>query len=337
MATQDTMPDRYPTRDKFFAFRFCRLLAKTASAQELGPDVCWLLTVIAMQEDAKRYKGAVTYYNDQLAPLCGFSEKSLMRARNTAIDSGWLHYTAGGNRKAGRYWCLIPNHLDDIPDTQMDESAESSTDKFTVEREVELSSVVKFAVERAVELLSSTDKFTVEPSSVVKFTVEREVERQLNGISSYPYPNPIPKEESLSPPSAAQTAPKDDSPDGPGFDESDRPDNAALRADAAELLIMWQNLDGVRPYPYPELSRHLQERLRDARNWREALTRFPLPCCRDGPEGTWKPDLTWFLEPGNIEKVLSGRYDFQPDAKRRAGKSRKTYAKFDGNQPTGEF
>jgi hypothetical protein len=116
------MPD-YPARESFFAHRFVRLLTKTAAAQELGPEVTWLLTVVAHQEDAKRYCGAVTYWNEQLMPLCGFRSKGrLVRVREAAVRSGWLHYETGGRTQPGRYWCLVPNGYDSLPDGPCDES-----------------------------------------------------------------------------------------------------------------------------------------------------------------------------------------------------------------------
>lgn len=113
----------YPQRGGFFAHKFVRLLTKTAAAQELGPEVTWLLTVIAHQEDAKRYSGPVTYWNEQLMPLCGFRSRGrLQRARQSAVDYGWLHYETGGRTQPGRYWCLVPTEFEQLPDGPCDES-----------------------------------------------------------------------------------------------------------------------------------------------------------------------------------------------------------------------
>jgi hypothetical protein len=93
-------------------------------AQDIGPEACWLLTVIVHQEDAKRYRGAVTYYNEQLMPLCGFSSAGrLIRARDKAVEAGWLHYQPGYKGKPGIYWCIIPGDCESIPDTPMDEDS----------------------------------------------------------------------------------------------------------------------------------------------------------------------------------------------------------------------
>jgi len=84
-----------------------------------------MLTVIAHQEDVKRYKGAVTYYNEQLMPLCGFGgRKRLVLARNKAVVAGWLEYQQGKKGKPGLYWTVIPPQYQDLPDTPMDESSD---------------------------------------------------------------------------------------------------------------------------------------------------------------------------------------------------------------------
>lgn len=97
----------YPQRDKFFSHKFVRQLAKMCVANELGTDVFTLLVIVAHTEDAKRYQGPVSWYNEQLLPICGLRNvKALDRARTTAVEAGWLHYEPGGKSKPGRYWVL---------------------------------------------------------------------------------------------------------------------------------------------------------------------------------------------------------------------------------------
>ena len=120
--TVDT--SRYPTRERFFAHRFCRLLAKTCAAQELGSLTCWLLTVIAHTEDAKRYTGGVTFFNEQLMPLLGIRKwATLAKIRKAAVDAGWLHFQSRGSRKPGVYWVTIPADVADLPDSPVDETS----------------------------------------------------------------------------------------------------------------------------------------------------------------------------------------------------------------------
>lgn len=122
------MPE-YPKRGNHFAHRFTRMLTKTAVAQELGPQVCFLLTVIAHQEDAKRYTGAVTFWNEQLMPLVGTAKwRTLDRFRKVAVEAGWLYYENRGKRKPGVYWVLIPAWAEPLTDAPVDEGISPQMD-----------------------------------------------------------------------------------------------------------------------------------------------------------------------------------------------------------------
>ena len=113
----------YPKRDAYFSHRFVRLLTKTAMAQVIGSNACWLLSIVVHQEDSKRYKEAVTYWNDQLQNICGFGSRGvLVRARDKAVEAGWLHYEPGGKGKVGKYWVIIPEHYKDLSDDPSDEN-----------------------------------------------------------------------------------------------------------------------------------------------------------------------------------------------------------------------
>jgi hypothetical protein len=99
-------------------------MAKVCLANEIGPEACWLLTIIAHTEDAKGYRGPVTYFNEQLFPLVGLgSVSSLLRAREKCVRSGWLHHDGGSKGRAARYWVVVPPHCDGIPDSATDEKA----------------------------------------------------------------------------------------------------------------------------------------------------------------------------------------------------------------------
>jgi hypothetical protein len=107
----------YPKREQFFVNKFARLIGRMCVANEIGSDACFLLLTIAHTEDAKRYRAPVTYFNEQLFPVCGFgSVKALDRARQRAIDAGWLCYQSGGKGKAGKYYVTIPERYESIPD-----------------------------------------------------------------------------------------------------------------------------------------------------------------------------------------------------------------------------
>ena len=120
-----TTPVKYPKRPQHFAYKFFRLMAKTTLANEIGPDACFFLGVIAMTEDAKRYRGPVGFYNAQLLPIAGIgSIPALIRVRDRCVNAGWLHYTPGGNRRAATYFVTIPPDVEGVKDGPIDEGGD---------------------------------------------------------------------------------------------------------------------------------------------------------------------------------------------------------------------
>jgi len=116
----------YPEkRERFFAQRCLRAFVKTSAAQDLGADGLALLTVIVTQEDAKRYRGPVTFYNDQLMSVLGIRKWDRLDAvRKRLIDAGWLVYIpppSGRRGRPGQYWGQIPASVADIDDGPIDE------------------------------------------------------------------------------------------------------------------------------------------------------------------------------------------------------------------------
>jgi hypothetical protein len=91
-------------------------MARACLALRTGPETCWLLAIIAMTEDAKRYSGPVSFFNADLAAQIGVSISSLGRWRSRAVESGWLHYEPSVRRRAGVYWVMIPPEEQSKPD-----------------------------------------------------------------------------------------------------------------------------------------------------------------------------------------------------------------------------
>ncbi|HEX3152962.1 MAG TPA: hypothetical protein VHR66_33125 [Gemmataceae bacterium] len=121
----------YPRREKFFSHRFIRLIARVCLANELGPEVCWLLAIVANTEDVAGYKRAVTFFNLQLASLVGVgSASSLERFRKKAIAAGWLHYEPGRRHMAGKYWVMIPPGYETVKDGAFDHNPDDYQNRF---------------------------------------------------------------------------------------------------------------------------------------------------------------------------------------------------------------
>lgn len=163
----------YPKREKFFSQKFIRILTKSAAAQYLGPNACWMLAVIACQEDAKRYLGPVTYYYEQLMPLCGFrSRKQLRTAIESAEKHGWLKYNPGSKGVPGEFFVAIPI-------TGIDASG---CDEFSSESELQTELQTRFSSE-----------------SELKAELQRDTKRNCKGNTSLPIPIPNPNTGDSSP------------------------------------------------------------------------------------------------------------------------------------------
>ncbi len=136
MGSSSAMSDPRPP---YFAMRVLRLATKTALAQHCGTDVLALLCVIAVTEDARRYRGPVAFWNDQLLTLLGFGKwDRLDRARKAAVKAGWLLYEPGGRHKVGLYRVVIPADLQGISDTAVDEGSTPESGYQEGERQREL-------------------------------------------------------------------------------------------------------------------------------------------------------------------------------------------------------
>lgn len=155
-----------PVKPSYFSQKVIRLLTKTASALELGPSVCWMLSVIVSQEDAIYYREPAKFYYGQLMPLCGFnSPKQLRAAIQRAIDFGWLCYTPGAKGRPCYFSVCIPEKYAKVEPTGCDES------EFTSESE------------------AKTETNVID--SLPNRTSKGERKRKRKGHASIPNPNPI--------------------------------------------------------------------------------------------------------------------------------------------------
>jgi hypothetical protein len=90
-------------------------------ARELGTDVFALLATIVHAEDATGYQKPIAYFNDDLAELCGLSLATMKRARERAVEAGWLIYETGAKGRAARYYVQIPAWVGEFGESQGEE------------------------------------------------------------------------------------------------------------------------------------------------------------------------------------------------------------------------
>jgi hypothetical protein len=190
----------YPKREPFHAHRLTRALMKTCAAQTIGQSATLLVICIAHTEDAAFYRRAVTFYDSQLMSLVGIASwRALNRARQSAVNGGWLHFAPGGNRKPGVYWTLIPAAIGGLDDLPSDEGSDCAAQVDGIDSES-----------------STTCAAQAESNSTcaaqVGAQVERASARRSNGSTSYPNPIPIPHH----PPADSNGAAQVDSENGGG-------------------------------------------------------------------------------------------------------------------------
>jgi hypothetical protein len=259
----------YPARQPYFAHKFARLLVKTCAAQEIGTGGCWLLTTIVHTEDAARYRRAVTWRNEQLAPVLGMSPATLVRVRQQCIDEGWLHYEPGVKRKPGKYWVTIPPDAIGIDDNPTDEGA---------------------------------DTYTSSNLNGIRTECESESERYPDGIrTEFEYPSTLTLPSDPAPetsPDREARAPAD------GMDEEIQ--DVVNLWNAVPGITTCRKLTERRR---AALRKRLADPdwHSNWRNGIERIGKSSF-CMGAGQRG-WRARFDWFVEPDTLNKILEGQYD----------------------------
>lgn len=97
-------------RGGLWAWDVVKLMLKLRIAKRIGSSNAVLIIMhVAAGEHREDYLAPPAFFNQELMDACGLSdEKSFIRARTLAIESGWLNYQKGDIRLAGLYWVTIP-------------------------------------------------------------------------------------------------------------------------------------------------------------------------------------------------------------------------------------
>jgi hypothetical protein len=111
---------------KIFALEAIRTMTKGAAGMSIGSDAFLLSCVIVTQQDSIQYRRPVSNWNHTLCDILGFNQKQLFRARDRAIEAGWLQYTPGRKSVAGNYMVTIPEHAKDCDGTICEEITEEA-------------------------------------------------------------------------------------------------------------------------------------------------------------------------------------------------------------------
>lgn len=297
------MAAAYPKREKYFAHRFVRLTHKECLAQRIGTDAAFLLSVIAFQEDACRYKRPVSFYTNQLLPICGFAKwDRLDRARKAAVEAGWLSYEEGGHRKPGTYFVTIPEGLEDTPDTAIDEGDETVFDTRKGNQKQEIrhpETDTKTGInEESISLSGYQQGY--------QSGVNRGINRVSRGGTTIPIPNPFPFPEGERERGSPPLEVSENEPDlGQGPFPLPSPELIQ------EVLDTWNACPNVNKSKFLTEPRRrlLMTRLRDpnfANHWREVLAKIASSeFFADG----YRPGFDFLLDEEKFIRTLEGNYD----------------------------
>lgn len=267
---------KYPTRGSHFGIRVCRLLHKTCAAQEIGPIGTLLVTFVALQEDACRYKKPVTFYDGQLMPILGAtSQATITAARKKAVEAGWLVYIRGWKGKASTYWVAIPTGANGLEDAPITEDIDPGFD---------LNAIQKMN-RNAIESRSNQDRNAIESRS------------KVDGYLPIPNPTPNPL-----------------LPQGNENEFDGSPEAAYAQAHGidwlkakADFLDRWNKTPNAATCTRMTfraerdfMARYLTE------GWLDQATR----AMSDKIPSAWRPiRLAEFLQEGRVEEILSGAED----------------------------
>jgi hypothetical protein len=270
----------YPTREKFFAHKFVRLLHKAAVASEIGRDAFALLTVIVHTEDAMRYRGAAKFWNSQLVETLGFKKWDQFDAcRKRAIEAGWLIYVCHGKRMAGEYWVNVPDGYEMVTDAPI-ESPPTSYPENGYD--------VGYKAGYDVGYKEGMKAGTIEGRSGVRTGDEQ-------GEPSIPIPLPIPEPNPLT-----IVAKRDDPP---------------FQLIASEYVAAFGGSVRITD----KRRQAMRTRWRDEHwrnNWLAALELgCTSPFLRGENDRGWKIDIDFFLKPDTVTKIMEGKYAGQQQRK----------------------
>ena len=124
-AVATTLPV-YPQHRAGWLHTLSVILTRAEAAREIGTDAVLLILTIAIQEAAQQCHGPPRFFDAELQRMLGLRSRGrLDKARQKAIDAGWLVFIAGpdGDRSASRYWTVIPTRLNLSDDVLVDEPA----------------------------------------------------------------------------------------------------------------------------------------------------------------------------------------------------------------------
>lgn len=113
-APSASVPNFYPRNRTGWLHTLNCALVRAEAAREIGLEATLLILAIAMEEDSQQYRAPAKFFFHELQRMLGIRSRArLERARQKAIDSGWLIFLPGPleDLAAACYWTAIPDRL----------------------------------------------------------------------------------------------------------------------------------------------------------------------------------------------------------------------------------
>ncbi len=305
------MAATYPKRPSHFAHKFTRLLLKACVANELGAEAALLLIAVAHTEDAKGYRGPVTFHNGQFLPLIGVgSEAAFKRLRSKCEDAGWLVHQDGSRSKTPAYWVTIPAEYcgwDDGPtdETPTDYIGTTGANGSAGDPQCDLNAI---SIRSQCDLNADPKRSPSDRNAISKRT------------AFFPSPSPDPSPSPNAPLPPAEPGGGAVEPPTPDLKPTDDPEPEPVAA-FGELVREWTaaQLPGHdSPGGIQRTSNrvgHWQTRLRDptwAARWRDAVRRAGCSARCRGTDPKWPQGLrldTFLKDPDVLVRLLEGEFD----------------------------
>lgn len=315
-AAATARPPEYPRREPFFANRFLRLIDSIRLSSLIGENAVALLKIIAMQEDAKRYRASVTFHNESLMEVLNFAKwDRLDKARKVAQEAGWLHYENACNRKAGIYWVTIPEEFAAVEDRSIDDSDlmpsrydEGYRDGHAAGYEAGYQAAIdEFAADQPYpkngdeQILPTENGYRQGDNEGYRQGYKQGEPSSLVLIHNL---NPI-----------GQTEADSSSEPTEAF-RLQRPTTKSPKRQATTLedvLTLWNETFETSSVPTDKRRAALRSRLREpyfVENWRAAIdkARSSPWCCGHNKTG-WVANIDWFLRPDTVVRLIEGNHD----------------------------
>jgi hypothetical protein len=303
----------YPRRSNHFAHKFTRLLFKACVANELGPEATLLLIAVAHTEDARGYRGPVTFWNAQLMPLIGAkSESAFKRIRDRCAAAGWLAHLPGARGRPAGYWVSVPARFagwDDGPTDEQPGDYIATTGANAPAPDPESGRQVGGIRARS-DLESGRNSDGIRSQSGPPSSLSLSLSQEKT---------PLPQAGA----GAGGTAGAGGKPEEkPQADFDPTADVNPWFTKFGELVAAWvaaklPGFDGPRGIQETANRRGFwQMRLQDEswrRDWREAVERAGRSARCRGAVGEWKLQLDTFLkDPDMVARILEGEFDDGP-------------------------